>query len=418
MAGFGFFYVVGTTETEVDPTITTLEGALNWLIEHVDTDDHVKYAIQLNVPQGVSAQKVLTCSNKTVTVQIRRDSDATVNPVVISGGDSNGLLNIGLGLTVILDDGITLDGNSSVALVDYTGFVAVEQGTFQMLAGSKITRVKVANNSGAVTVGPLSRKTTVSTFLLDGGDICNNITADDLSWVTEAPGSYGAVLVRSNAQVIMTGGTIKENIRGVVIGAQDAYFTLVGGSIQDNWKERATAGLRGAGICVGVNQTVANVELKGGTLGGNGTPIPSDPATPLPPGGELYVSSSAGKLTLNKPGNMGLSGTVCLTNTNLSLYPALILGPNFTNNQGDELITLDLASTRPEWISSWENKTVLKLGAGSTSSIVALKGRFVLGKFYFSSGNNNFETPGDPSLFNNYTIDDQGKLVLQSNSST
>jgi hypothetical protein len=407
---FGFYYVVGATETVVDPSITTLDAALNWLSVTANIELHDSYVIQLDADEVVQSRKTLALQdkNKAVTIRIRRYNAASSNSAIITlaSGIPEGMLEVGQGLTLSLDSKITVSGTGSTALKDYTGFILVQGGTLNMLPNSKITGVTVPNEGGAVVVGSLTfTEDMLSTFNM-AGEISGNYAGANERPGT-APASHGAVFVRANGKVTMSGGSITNNTRGVVIGGRDAEFTMSGGSITDNGKvdpqppdPTKPRGLRGAGVCVGLNQMAGIFNWNGGSINGNGK---NDAAGALDtPGGELYVSSSTGVLTLNKPSNMGLSGTVCLTNTNQSRYPALILGPNFTNNLGDDPITLDLASTRPEWIPSWVGKTVLKLGAGSTSSIAALKGRFVLGKFYESSGNKDFvpDTNISPHVIN------------------
>jgi hypothetical protein len=407
-ANFHFWYKDSAGNQVPVPNASSavnLGSTLDWLSTN-SGGSYDSYVIQLDTPETLSGKRILSYG-KTVAIEIRGYS-----AISISGGTSDGLFEVGSQVTLILGNNLTVNG-ASVALTNYAGLIVVNGGVLKMLSGSTITGVDLPSDGGAVIVGPMSSVPPVSSFEMQGGSIQGNITSGPNPW--EAPGSHGAVLVRAKGQVTLSGGSITNNTRGVVIGGQQASLTVGNGfSIKNNGKELVPKGLRGVGICVGVNQMAAAVELQGGPMGGNGTPSGTGG---LPPGGELYVSSNTGVLTLNSPSNMGLSGTVCLTNTNQSQYPALILGPNFTNNPGDQPITLDLASTLPEWIPSWKGKTVLKLGTGSTSSIAALKGRFVLRNFYYSSGNKDYEPVEEPVL-SDYHIDDNGVLVLNSNSAT
>jgi hypothetical protein len=310
----------------------------------------------------------------------------------------------------------------------YSGFIVVQGGTLRMLTGSTITKVAAASSSAAVTVGPLSAVNVASLFELQGGKITGNIT-DAVNEPWRTPASHGAVLLRRNGQFIMSSASkITNNTRGVVIAGPDASFTMSGGSITGNGKilENGAVtdyaeGMRGAGVCVGQNLYKGTFTMTGGEISGNG--LPGDATKDLPPGGGVYVTSRTSSLILkgavnikpddpDDPDNTG--NTVCLTSASSGECPVITLGPGFTVS--NPKITLDLASTRPEWVIKWVGKTVLKLGDGSTDTIANLKERFELRNFYYSSGNKNFELVTDP-LLSNYMIDDQGKLVPDSNSS-
>jgi hypothetical protein len=167
---------------------------------------------------------------------------------------------------------------------------------------------------------------------------------------------------------------------------------------------------------VGVNLTGGTFKMNGGTISGNGV-NPAAGALPTP-GGGVYVAASNGYPTFNGVADIETKGevdidsdnTVCLTNANPGNFPVITLGPNFTNEQGDDPITLDLAATRPEWVPNWVGQKVLQLDPGNPNSIATLKGRFVLRNFYYSSGNKPFVL-GDP-IQPTYKIDDlTGKLV-------
>jgi hypothetical protein len=410
MSNFGFYYVVGTTETVVDSSITTLDVALKWVVANADTDTHTSYAIQLDGNEVVEAWKTLQCTNKAITLQIRRYQAATLGAVTITFTPSNpvpdrkpdGILVVGQGLSLILENKITVSGANCPTLKEYGGFILVQEGgTLRMRTGSKIIGVAVRHNSGAVTVN-LTDASIASFFFMEGGEISGNLTSGD----TEInPGDSPAVLLGRQGQFTMGGGSITNNTRGVAISGSDACFTMNGGTITNNgttYEKR----LRGAGVCVGVNLSGGSFVFNGGTISGNGVP---GVGTDLPPGGGVYVSAKnayltlAGAVTIDQGTN-----TVCLTSASSGQCPLITLGQGFTVN--NPLIKLDLAATRPEWVPSWEGKTVLKLGAGSTSSIAALKGRFVLGKFYYSSGNKDYELADNPPL-SSYHIDDNGVLV-------
>jgi hypothetical protein len=305
----------------------------------------------------------------------------------------------------------------------YSGFIVVQGGTLRMLTGSTITKVAAASSSAAVTVGPLSAVNVASLFELQGGKITGNIT-DIANSPWTAPASHGAVLLRRNGQFTMSGASeITNNTRGVVIAGPDASFAMSGGFITGNGKilENGAVtdyadGIRGAGVCVGQNLYKGTFTMTGGEISGNG--IAATAALP-PPGGGVYVTSRTSSLILkgavnikpddpDDPDNTG--NTVCLTSASSGECPFITLGQGFTAS--NPKITLDLASTRPEWVIKWVGKKVLQLDGGTTPIPLDLRERFELRNFYYSSGNRDFELAEvDPQLSAGYEISTDGVLV-------
>ena len=405
-ANFGFFYVVGSTETPITLTDQTLKGALDWIEGHATTAGYATYAIQLDTNETLSGKRVLSYAGTAVEVRIRGYSAVTV-----TGGTADGLFEVGSGVTLVLGNHLTVSG-AGLALTDYAGFILVNGGVLEMHAGSTISGLDVYQDCGAVVVGAMSSIAPASAFKMLGGEISGNITS--IPGAEETPSSHGAVLLRRNGQFTMSGGSITNNTRGVVIAGPQASFTMSGGSITGNGKiiENGAVtvpanGMRAAGVCVGQNLYVGTFTMTGGEISGNGGP---GVGTALPPGGGVYVSSKASSLILKGVVTINPNNTVCLTSASSGECPAITLGPGFTVS--NPKIALDLASTRPEWVIKWVDKTVLKLD-GSGDTIANLKLRFDLRNFYYSSGNKNFELYQDADLSGDYMIDDQGILVLK-----
>jgi hypothetical protein len=419
---------VGTTKEEVDPNITTLDGALEWLIANVDTDSHVKYAIQLDGTEVVKAWKTLQCTNKAVEVRICRYQAETSGAAVITfttpddipAKKPDGILVVDQGINLILDQKITVSGGGNCPILkEYGGFILVlPKGKLTMEANSKITEVAVRHSSGAVTVN-LTDSSEPSYFVMNGGEISGNtVSGDTVSNIGDSP----AVLLGRYGKFTMNGGLITNNTRGVVVSGLGACFTMEGGSITNNGTVDPAPplppnpsdpviprGLRGGGVCVGVNLTGGTFKMKGGTISGNGV-NPAAGALPTP-GGEVYVAASNASLILNGVVNINSDNTVCLTNANPGNFPMITLEDGFKDT--NPLIKLDLAATRPEWVPNWVGPKVLQLDGGTTPIPLALRERFVLGNFYYSSGNKDFEPSEVEPLLSEYEIDDQGKLVLK-----
>jgi hypothetical protein len=403
---FGFFYVDGTGEHPMGISgIDTLEKALVWLSNN-SGGSYDSYVIQLDTDEALADKQTLAYG-KAVTILLRASGTTEVRVSRVNG-KADGLLVIGAEATLELGAYIVIAGND-VKLADYIGYISVQKGTLRMKEHSKITGVKVSSDGGAVLVGLLRAGTPVSTFEIEGGNILENLAQDSDS-PERAPASYAAVMVNASGNVLISGGSITGNTRGVVLGGQGASLLMILGVISGNGKMiladgsigAPDNGMRGSGVCIGTNQMPGAVEIRGGTFDGNGIPAVATTPPSYPPGGGVYSSSSAAKCTLNGSLEIGSDNTVCLTNTKLSLYPVLVLGKDFTNDPSDAPITLDFESTRTEWIESWVGKQVLKLADDSTATIAALKGRFELGNFYTSSGNQPFVLFGslDPAIPN------------------
>jgi hypothetical protein len=357
----------------------------------------------LDTSETLNGKKSLSYGAKTVSVEIRGYA-----AVSIKGGSAEGLLEVGQGVSLTLGNNITVDG-TGLTLKNYTGLIEVNEGALKMVTGSKIMGLDAPMDCGAVIVGPLSTNK-VSTFEMQGGEIRDNISSSGSPW--EAPASNSAVLLRRNGQFTMSGGSITNNTRGVVIAGPDACFTMKEGSITGNGKIRQdgtvtdyASGMRGAGVCVGQNLYVGIFTMEGGEIRGNGGP---GQGTVLPPGGGVYVSSRNGTLILNGKVTIDQNNTVCLTSASPGLYPPITLKGEFTVS--NPMIALDLAATRPEWAPNWEGRTVLQPD-GSKDTIANLKDRFKLGEqFYYSSGNKSFRPVEEPAL-SGYKIDTNGVLV-------
>jgi hypothetical protein len=418
---FKFYGIKEGQSPEEIAGVTTLNEALAWTRDNAAGADYDSYDIQLVATEEVTDRYVLTTGDKNITILIRGAS-ALANPVVINGKNPNGILQVGKGVSVELGEKFTLDGSQAGEIQSYAGLIAVApEGKLKMLNGSKICGVTLSSDGAAVFVGALRSAGTgkIACFEMEEGALISGNFAKEPSdptkypWPTEyAPASYGAVMVNANGHFTMNGGRITNNTRGVVLGAQDAVFIMNGGSIDGNGVQESgdkyPKGLRAAGVCIGTNLMAGKVEIQGGTISDNGGP---GVGTDLPPGGGVYLSSKTAVFILKGVATI-LNNTVCLTSASSGMGPFITLGPGFTDTNPE--ITLDLASTRPEWIEKWENKPVLQPET-SGGDISDLTDRFELGKFYVSSGNKPFESFNPPPDLDDYEINTDGVLALRPN---
>jgi fibronectin type 3 domain-containing protein len=254
----------------------------------------------------------------------------------ISLGTNGALFTVGAGVTLTLDDKITLVGRS----FNTSSLVSVS-GTLVMNDGSKITGNIAPNYGGGVYVyngafimkggtisgntaynypygggvciwsgtftmegGTISGNTASSgggvyvqggTFTMKGGTISGNIVSYSASWYlsTSAGGLYNA------GTFIMEGGTIRGNtvsastanaIGGGVLNT--GIFTMKGGVISGNSTSSISASAQGGGV-----YNSGTFTIEGGTISGN---------TATNAGGGVYASSGTFRKTPGLDNNSGI----------------------------------------------------------------------------------------------------------------
>jgi hypothetical protein len=198
--------------------------------------DFTYYTLLLGRDETIPAQTLLY-SGKTVMITLKGSGgERTVN---LSGNGS--LFTVGDGVTLVLDDGVTLKGHSNNA-----SLVSVNSGgTLLLKDGAKIsdnTASAAYYGGGGVSVS--------GTFEMSGGTISGN-TASSYYY------GGGGVYVDSSGMFEMSGGTISDN-------TASAYYSSVPFST-------------GGGVYVS-----GMFEMSGGTISGNTAST----------GGGVYVSGT------------------------------------------------------------------------------------------------------------------------------
>ncbi|MDR1802746.1 MAG: hypothetical protein LBQ94_03995 [Treponema sp.] len=168
--------------------------------------------------------------------------------------------------------GGTISGNSA----NWGGGVYVSNGATFTMSGGTISG-NSANRGGGVCVG------TSTTFTMSGGTISGN-TADDASGGVEVFGSF-----------TMNGGNISRNTapRGGGVTVFGGAFTMSNGTVSGNTANNG----RGGGVLVGTSSTTDGGAIEYGTFTMRGGTISGNTASDY--GGGVYVSSSC---TFNKTG--------------------------------------------------------------------------------------------------------------------
>jgi hypothetical protein len=200
-----------------------------------------------------------------------------------------------------------------------------------MKTGSKLTRCVTIR--GVVDLGTGSPQ---SEFIMEGGDICNNITV--------LPSGFNNFDARYTVGVIggsftMQGGRISDNqSRGVYVTGNSA-FIMEDGEISGNGKHE-TMDIMGAGVLtVGTSAVRPVFTMTGGKIVDNGN-------SGLPGSG---IFQEYGTITLN--GRVTISGVNVWTQVSTpygssTIYRIgpIMLGPNFENGL-ESPIVVDITST-------------------------------------------------------------------------
>ena len=230
-----------------------LGAALSYISSNNINGDY--YYIVIGENESIAPQS-LSYSGRNVNITligIESEKAITLN--------SNGnIFSIGTGVTLTLDENITLVGRST-----NTGdsLVTVNQGaTFIINEGTKITGNTSSSSGGGIFV-------TAGTFIMNGGEIYGN---------TISIGDGGGVYMQSNGHFTMNGGKIHGNSvsysgGGVFVTA--GTFIMNNGEIYGN-----TTGFSGGGVCM----RNGHFKMNGGKIYGNSASYS---------GGGVYIQNGA-----------------------------------------------------------------------------------------------------------------------------
>ena len=183
-------------------------------------------------------------------------------------GSHGVLFDIPSGVTLVLDDNVTLvgrgniDGGSHFGLPNHTHLVRINDGgTFRMNEGSRL----IGNSTNTFlpeNIGSGVRVNSGGLFVLAGGEISGN----NIVFTTATYREGAAVHITAGGNFDMLGGTISGN--RTLAGGSGVYlagggtFRMFGGTISDNTNE----GDGGGGVNVGNGGTF---RMFGGTISGN-----------------------------------------------------------------------------------------------------------------------------------------------------
>jgi hypothetical protein len=268
----------------LEPTAgTTLGTALDWLKDNAvaDTDYTVLLGDDEILPPwilGGSASANTVFSGLTgVTLTLKGD---TAERVIQLSGQGN-LFRVNSGVTLILDQNITLRGRSD----NNTSLVYVYDSTLEMNAGAKIIGNTASSEGGGVFVA-------YGTVTMGGGEISGNTASASAT-------AYGGGVYISSGTFTMNGGKISGNTassytagysnNGGGVYISGGTFTMNSGEISDN---TATSG--GPSYGGGVYISSGAFTMNSGKISSNNNTAASGYSSP---GGGVYISG--GTFTMN-----------------------------------------------------------------------------------------------------------------------
>ena len=269
-----------------DIPANSLAGKLSWLQDNAERN--TSYTLEVNANEsieshtlsydgkgnititliGVGANRIISLSSNGAMFTV--DSGVTLildNNVTLRGRSSNTDSLVKVNGMLIMNDGATITGNTSS---DHGGGVFVG-GTFTM-SGGEISGNTAAGAGGGVAV--------YGTFTMSGGTISGNTCyyAGGGVWVSgfgtftmnggtisgnTAPNSAGGGVFADSGTFIMNGGKITGNTSaytgGVMVGTNGGTFTMTDGEISGN---------TGNGVYVSTVFTMSGGEISGNTGGG------------------------------------------------------------------------------------------------------------------------------------------------------
>jgi len=257
----------GTTSGGISDDIvpgSSIAEKVVWLQANAESGG--SYIIELNADESTALVSLYYGDRTDITVALRGvGANRTIS---LSSNDV--MFSVSAGVTLVLDNNITLKGRKDNATASFLGLVfAIEGGTLVMNDGAVITGY---NGFGVRPSG---------TFIMNGGTISGNARGGVYNWGTFTmndgliSGNAGSGVMNddySNPQVsfTMNGGTISGNI-----AASEQYgygggvanfgsFTMSGGTITDNTASNFGGGLATNGTFSKTGGTITGSDSSGG----------------------------------------------------------------------------------------------------------------------------------------------------------
>jgi hypothetical protein len=302
----------------IEPPGGTLASKLSWIASNVESNSN--YIINLDYDEGIGPTSLLYTGKANIILYLRSTS---MRKISLSSNGS--LFTIGTGVTLVLDNNITLEGrngnNSSLVRVNTGGAFIMRDGT--KITGNTYSPGSSYNYGGGVRVEG-------GTFTMNGGEISGNTVSD-------SPYNrycYGGGAYVGSGTFIMSGGKISGNTvsgyysRGGGVFVDGGTFTMKGGEISGNTVSSTSDNNRSGG----------GVRVAGGTF--NKT------------GGAIYGYTSGD----NKSNTVKNSSGTVLINMGNAVYAEnnSNVKRRESNVEPEVYLYFSVSGNTPSWSGAWE----------------------------------------------------------------
>jgi uncharacterized repeat protein (TIGR02543 family) len=238
---------------------TTLASRLTWLQSYAVTGE--EYLLEVSADESINPFNLSYSGKNNITIILR--STGSLRTIDLSSIGS--MFTVGNGVTLILDNNITLKGrsgnNTSLVTINSGGTLVMNTGS--IITGNSGSGVSVSGTftmkNGTIS-GNTSRGVTLGyngTFTMENGTISSN--------------TNGGVAVSDNSTFTMYGGDISNNTTSTTLYGGGVYaggtFTMYGGRISGNTAEAAGGGVH---MVNGHTFTMYGGEISGNTAGAGG----------------------------------------------------------------------------------------------------------------------------------------------------
>jgi hypothetical protein len=351
----------GQPPAEITVIGSTLAEKLQWIQDNAQSN--TIYTIEVNADEAIDPHELSYTDKNAITIQLEgKGGEKVISLSQIESWDAlNHLFAVDSGVTLILDNNITLQGdsirlvvkvNSGGTLIMNTGAkisgghgfrggggVYVDGGTFTMNDGEISGNTAGGYGGGGVYVDG-------GTFTMNGGEISNNTFSSQGS-------AYGGGVYVDNGTFTMTDGKISGNTAssssnsssnssnggGVYVGS-NGTFTMEGGEISDNnTTYSVTSSRNGGGVYVrnGGIFTMSDGEISGNTAYSGGGVYVGSNGTFTMEGGEISGNTGGGVYNMSGVTFTMTGGKISDNNSvNSSSGSGVYMGSGtFTMNDGE-----------------------------------------------------------------------------------
>ena len=290
------------------PADTGLAAQFAWLFENAQSGG--TYIIELSGDEAIGPQALPAGRGDLTIILVGNE------PSTISLSSNGSLFTVGSGLTLVLDDNVTLQGREG----NNNHLVRVENGgTLIMNDGSRVTGNNNTNSGSAATDG-------------------------------------GGVRVNSGGTVVMYGGTIDGNgcnwLGGGVEISSAGIFDMHGGEIFGNRASSNGGGIRNAGT----------FRISNGIIFGNELTVETELRNTASSGAALSNSGTAQHGTFDDAGVFTSLGTLSTTNNTINVADGVLATPPIPPMEGNLAAQLT-------WLQTWAQdggEYIIELNADET----------------------------------------------------